>query len=61
MPSAASSSASWFWNVVEEGIKARFLGRPDVRAELQELEAAVTAGATSPTAAARRVLALAGA
>jgi LAO/AO transport system kinase len=51
----------WFWNVVEEGIKARFLGRPDVRAELQELEAAVTAGETSPTAAARRVLALAGA
>jgi GTPase len=51
----------WFWNVVEEGIKARFLGRPDVRCELGELEAAVAAGETSPTAAARRVLALAGA
>ena len=51
---------SWFWNVVEEGIKTRFLGRPDVRAALGELEAAVVAGETSPTAAARRVLALAG-
>ncbi len=50
---------SWFWNVVEEGIKARFLARPDVRALLRELETAVAAGETSPTAAARRVLALA--
>jgi LAO/AO transport system kinase len=49
----------WFWNVVEEGIKSRFLGRPDVRAELAELEHRVAAGAISPTAAARRVLALA--
>jgi LAO/AO transport system kinase len=47
----------WFWNVVEEGIKARFLGRKDVRAELAELEAGVAAGRVSPTAAARRVLA----
>jgi LAO/AO transport system kinase len=52
---------SWFWNVVEEGIKMRFLGRPDVRAALGEAEAAVAAGTTSPTAAARRILALAGA
>jgi LAO/AO transport system kinase len=51
---------TWFWNVVEDGIKTRFLGRPDVRAALGELEAAVVAGETSPTAAARRVLALAG-
>jgi LAO/AO transport system kinase len=50
---------AWFWSVVEEGIKARFLGRTDVRALLAELEAAVVAGTTSPTAAARRVLALA--
>jgi LAO/AO transport system kinase len=49
----------WFWNVVEEGIKSRFLARPDVRAELGALEEAVAAGRTSPTAAARRVLALA--
>jgi LAO/AO transport system kinase len=49
----------WFWNVVEEGIKARFLGRPDVRALSSELEAAVVEGRTSPTAAARRVLTLA--
>ncbi len=50
----------WFWNVVEEGIKARFLGRADVRAAIGTAEAAVMAGETSPTAAARRVLALAG-
>jgi len=50
---------AWFWNVVEEGIKARFLRRPDVRKMLGALEAAVVAGETSPTAAARRVLALA--
>ena len=49
----------WFWNVVEEGIKSRFLSRPDVRAEIGALEDAVAAGRTSPTAAARRVLALA--
>jgi LAO/AO transport system kinase len=50
---------SWFWNVVEEGIKMRFLGRPDVRAALGEAEASVADGTTSPTAAARRILALA--
>ncbi len=49
---------AWFWNVVEEGIKSRFLARSDVRALLHELEAAVAAGEMSPTAAARRVLAL---
>ncbi len=49
----------WFWNVVEDGIRTRFLGRPDVRAELQELEPAVAEGRTSPTAAARRLLKLA--
>jgi len=48
----------WFWNVVEEGIKARFLGRQDVRAQLGELETAVAEGRMSPTAAARRVLAI---
>jgi LAO/AO transport system kinase len=48
----------WFWTVVDEGIRARFLARPEVQALLAELEAAVMAGETSPTAAARRVLAL---
>jgi LAO/AO transport system kinase len=46
----------WFWNVVEEGIQARFLARKDVRETLREMEAAVDAGRVSPTAAARRVL-----
>lgn len=49
----------WFWNVVEEGITSRFLGRQDVRSQLRELEPAVAEGRMSPTAAARRVLALA--
>jgi LAO/AO transport system kinase len=48
----------WFWNVVEEGIRSRFLGRQDVRAQLSDLETAVAEGRMSPTAAARRVLAL---
>src|SRR6185436_15561557 len=48
----------WFWSVVEEGIRSRFLGRADVREQLHELETAVAEGRTSPTAAARRVLAL---
>ena len=48
----------WFWNVVEEGVRSRFLARGDVRALLAELEPAVTEGRVSPTAAARRVLAL---
>jgi LAO/AO transport system kinase len=48
----------WFWNVVEEGITSRFLGRQDVRAQLRDLEHAVAEGRMSPTAAARRVLAL---
>jgi LAO/AO transport system kinase len=46
----------WFWNVIEEGIKSRFLGRRDVQERLTDLEAAVAAGKMSPTAAARRVL-----
>jgi LAO/AO transport system kinase len=46
----------WFWSVVEEGIKARFLARKDVRDTLRELETAVADGRVSPTAAARRVL-----
>ena len=49
----------WFWTVVEEGIKSRFLGRQDVRELLSALETAVVEGRTSPTTAARRVLALA--
>ncbi len=48
----------WFWSVVDEGIKSRFLARPEVRTLLTELEAAVVAGDVSPTAAARRVLTL---
>ncbi|MCC6763997.1 MAG: methylmalonyl Co-A mutase-associated GTPase MeaB [Deltaproteobacteria bacterium] len=48
----------WFWNVVDEGIKSRFLARPEVRKLLAELETAVVTGEMSPTAAARRVLAL---
>ena len=46
----------WFWNVVEDGIKTRFLARKDVREMLRELETAVADGRVSPTAAARRVL-----
>jgi LAO/AO transport system kinase len=49
---------AWFWTMVEDGLKEHFLGRPDVRALLPMLEEAVTAQETTPTQAARNLLAL---
>jgi LAO/AO transport system kinase len=48
----------WFWNVVEDGLRSRFLGRKDVRRRVAELEAAVAEGQLTPTSAATRLLAL---
>jgi LAO/AO transport system kinase len=48
----------WFWNVVEDGVRSRFLGRKDVRRRVAELEAAVAEGQLTPTSAATRLLAL---
>jgi len=49
---------SWFWNMVEEGMRRRFLGREDVRNMLRQLEVAISEARIPPTDAARRVLAL---
>ncbi len=49
---------AWFWNMVDEGLKHRFLARPDVRRALPDLEAAVADARLTPTAAARRLLAV---
>ena len=48
----------WFWNMIDDGLKQHFLGRPDVRSLLPTLEAAVTSDQLTPTEAARRLLAL---
>jgi len=48
----------WFWNVVEDGVRSRFLGRKDVWRRVAELEAAVADGKLTPTSAATTLLAL---
>jgi LAO/AO transport system kinase len=51
---------AWFWNVLEEELRGRFLARDDVRALLPEIERQVEAGTLPPTEGARRLLALDG-
>jgi LAO/AO transport system kinase len=48
----------WFWSLLEEGLKARFLSRSDIAGAIDEAERAIEAHAMTPTAAARRVLGL---
>jgi LAO/AO transport system kinase len=50
---------AWFWNVLEEELRGRFLSRDDVRARLPEIEREVREGRLPPTEGARRLLALA--
>jgi len=49
---------AWFWNVLEDEVRSRFLDRKDVRAALPGIEAEVAAGMLPPTEGARRLLAL---
>jgi LAO/AO transport system kinase len=49
---------SWFWTMVEEGLKEHFLARSDVRELLPKLEATVATQRTTPTQAARELLSL---
>lgn len=49
---------AWFWNVLEEELRGRFLARDDVRRMLPEVERQVEAGELPPTEGARRLLAL---
>lgn len=53
-----SQQQAWFWAMLEEGLKQRFLARDDVQKMLPELEDAVAQARLTPTAAARRLLGL---
>jgi LAO/AO transport system kinase len=54
----AEQQRRWFWSMLEEGIKARFLGRESVARAVAEKQWAIEARTSTPTAAARQVLAL---
>jgi LAO/AO transport system kinase len=49
---------TWFWSMIEDGLKEHFLARPDVARLLPELQTAVATSSLTPTTAARRLLAL---
>ena len=49
---------AWLWSMLDDGLKAQFLAREDVRRLLPEMEAAVEESRVTPTQAARRLLAL---
>jgi LAO/AO transport system kinase len=49
---------TWFWSMIEDGLKRHFLAREDVSRLLPEMEKAVASGRLTPTEAARRLLAL---
>jgi LAO/AO transport system kinase len=49
---------TWFWNMIDDGLKSHFLGRKDVQRRLPEMESAITNGKLTPTEAARRLLAV---
>jgi LAO/AO transport system kinase len=52
----AHQAKAWMWDEIRGGLIDRFRGRPETRAALPHLEAAVIAGEVSPTAAARQLL-----
>jgi len=54
-----SQQHAWLWSMIEEGLRAQFLARDDVRRMLPELEDAVAKGKVTPTAAARTLLGVA--
>jgi LAO/AO transport system kinase len=47
---------AWMWEIIDRGLRSRFRSHPRVRAELAPLQAAVEEGATSPSAAAAKLL-----
>ena len=53
-----SQQRAWLWSMIEEGLRAHFLARDDVQRMLPEIEDEVARGKVTPTAAARRLLAL---
>ncbi len=53
-----SQQQEWLWSMLRDGLEEHFRRRTDVQRLLPELEAAVLAAKITPTAAARRLLAL---
>jgi LAO/AO transport system kinase len=47
---------TWLWSMIEDGLRAQFLARDDVKRRLPEMEQAVADGRLTPTEAARRLL-----
>ena len=47
---------TWLWSMIEDGLRAQFLARDDVKRLLPEMEAAVASARLTPTQAARRLL-----
>lgn len=48
---------SWYWTMIEDGLKQQILEQPDIARMTRELESAVARGQTTPTDGARQVLA----
>ncbi|NRA33139.1 MAG: methylmalonyl Co-A mutase-associated GTPase MeaB [Polyangiaceae bacterium] len=55
-----SQQDAWFWAMVEDGLKRRFLGREDVKQLLRGLSSEMSASQITPSQAARRLLELLG-
>lgn len=47
---------AWMWDLIDNGLRSRFRTHPQVRAVLPALTQAVAEGATTPSAAAQRLL-----
>ncbi len=52
----ADQAAAWLWDEIGAGLTERFRADPGVADDLADLEAAVRAGTTAPTAAAEQLL-----
>lgn len=47
---------AWMWDMIDAGLRSRFRSHPQVKSELPQLASAVEEGATTPSAAALRLL-----
>ena len=47
---------AWMWELIDQGLRARFASHAAVQQDLPGLQAAVEAGQTTPSAAAARLL-----
>lgn len=47
---------AWMWELIDAGLRSRFRGHPKVKHDLPALSQAVEEGATTPSAAAQRLL-----